>query len=100
MGKNRSWHQKLDPHGRLQLEEGLPAQGLDVTVRLSSKDPQTVRQLEVTGLSMHSQIDDIVVGHVANAADLQHVAELPCVQEVQVSRHLYADRAKISGKDL
>ncbi len=95
----KSWHEKLDPHGRMQLEEGLPAQGIDVTVRMTSNHPNAVHELEVTDLTMHSQIDDIIVGHVANAADLQHIAELACVQEVYVSRPLYPDQSNPSGKD-
>ena len=92
MSTTKPWHQKLDPHGRLQLEEGLAPSGIDVTVRLTSRDKKAARQVERSGLELHSQVDDIIVGHVANAADLQHIAELPCVQEVQIARPLYEDR--------
>jgi hypothetical protein len=92
MKAKTTWHQKLDPYGRLQLEDGLPPAGVQVTVRLSGKDETAAQQLEQSGLKLHAEIDDVVVGHVANAADLQHIAELPCVQEVQLGRPLYADR--------
>jgi hypothetical protein len=95
----KSWQQKLDPHGRLQLEDGLPPAGIDVTVRLTCKDVAAAEQVERSGLKLHDQIDDIIVGHVANADDLQHIAELPCVKEVQVARPLYEDQANAPRKD-
>jgi hypothetical protein len=99
MSGKKPWHQKLDPHGRLQLEDGLPAAGVDVTVRLAGKDQAAARQVQRSGLKLHSQIDDIIVGHVASAEDLQQIAELPCVQEVHLARPLYQDRWGSPGRD-
>jgi hypothetical protein len=99
MSGAKPWRQKLDPYGRLQLEDGLPPAGVEVTVRLTCKDQTAAQQVERSGLKSHGQIDDIIVGHVANATDLQHIAELPCVQEVQLARPLYADRSDATQKD-
>jgi hypothetical protein len=95
-----AWRQKLSPHGSLQLEEGLPAAGVEVTVRLTGKGRGVARQLASSGLQLHAQIDDVVVGHVANATDLQHIAELACVREVELARPLYEDRPPNEEGDL
>lgn len=94
-----SWGQKLDPYSRLQLDDGLPAEGVDVTVRLDRSDAAAAREVERAGLQVHAQVGDIVVGHVANAADLGQIAELGCVQEVQLARPLYEDRGDSSGQE-
>src|SRR5262249_18366327 len=94
MSGTNSWRQKLDPYSSLQLEEGLPAEGIGVTVRLTQKGPgaaRAARQVASSGLQMHAQIDDVVVGRVANATDLQQIAELPCVREVHLARPLYEE---------
>ena len=93
------WGQKLDPYSRLQLDEGLPAAGIDVTVRLDSSNAAAAREVEGAGLEVHAQVGDIVVGHVANATDLGQIAELDCVREVQLSRPLYADGNDPSGQE-
>ena len=90
MGEKKQWGQKLDPYSRMQLEEGLPVGGFEVTVRLAGKDA-VARQLEAAGLKLHAQVDDIVVGHVADSDALKRIAELDYVQEVQLSRPLYAE---------
>ena len=97
MSSTKSWGQKLDPHSRMQLDDGLPAAGVDVTVRLVGGDAAATRQVERAGLKLHAQVGDIVVGHVANSTDLSHIAELACVQEVQLARSLYEDRSDSSG---
>jgi hypothetical protein len=99
MNSTKPWRQKLDPHGRLQVEDGLPPAGVNVTVRLTREDQTAAQQLEQSGLKLHSQVDDIVVGHVASATDLQHIAELPCVEEVQLASPLYEDRSDSSSKE-
>ncbi|HEX8285940.1 MAG TPA: hypothetical protein VF588_21460 [Pyrinomonadaceae bacterium] len=91
MGEKKKWGQKLDPHSRMQLEDGLPAGGVGVTIRLASKGA-SARPVEEAGLKLHAQVDDIVVGHVADSDALKQIAELECVQEVQLSRPLYAER--------
>lgn len=96
MSTFETWRQKLDPHGRMRVEEGIPIEGVDVTVRLTSKDAQWALELAAQGLQMHSQVDEIIVGHVANEVDLKHVAELNCVQELHISQRLYADRSNAS----
>lgn len=97
MSSTQSWGQKLDPYSRLQLDDGLPAAGVDVTVRLAGNDAAAARQVERAGLKLHAQVGDIVVGHVADSTDLGHIAELACVQEVQLARPLYDDRSNSSG---
>ena len=90
MSKKKQWGQKLDPHSRMQLEDGLPHRGLEVTVRLAGESA-AVRQVEDAGLKVHAQVGDIVVGHVADSGALKQIAELDCVQEVQLSRPLYPE---------
>jgi hypothetical protein len=92
MSGGKTWKQKLDAHSRLRLDEGLPSTGVDVTIRLARKDAAAAQQVEASGLELHAQVDEIIVGHVANSTDLQHIAELPCVQEVQLARPLYEDQ--------
>lgn len=99
MGRARGWQQKLDAYSRMQLEEGLPAEGIDVTVRLDCKEADAPRQVVAAGLQLHAQVGEVVVGHVASSTDLEHLAELPCVQEVQLSRPLYEDRPGPAGKE-
>lgn len=99
MSGSESWGRKLDPYGRLLLDEGLPAAGVDVTVRVDRGDSAAAQEVERAGLQVHAQVGDIVVGHVANAADLGHIAELPCVQEVQLARPLYEDGHDPSGQE-
>jgi len=99
MSGGNSWGQKLDPYSRLQLDDGLPAAGVDVTVRLDISDAEAARELEQAGLKVHAQVGDIIVGHVANSTDLGHIAELACVQEVQLARPFYEDRNAPSGQE-
>ncbi len=91
MSEKKPWHQKLSAHGRMLLEEGLPKNGVDLSVRITPKDKGAVEQLESSGLALHVHIDEIVVGRVANIADLERIAELPCVVEVELARSLYAE---------
>jgi hypothetical protein len=99
MNDTKPWGQKLDPYSRLQLENGLPAVGVDVTVRLTGKDTAAARQVERAGLKLHAQVGDILVGHVTNSTDLRHIAKLACVQEVQLARPLYEDGLDLTGKE-
>lgn len=86
----KSWDEKLDPYSRVLLEDGLPAGGVEVTVRLTRPD-EAAQQVERAGLRLHARVGDILVGHVANAADLKQIAAQDCVEEVQVSRPLYGE---------
>ena len=99
MSDRKAWGQKLDPYSRLQLDDGLPPAGVDVTVRLDHNDAAAAQQVERAGLKLHAQVGDIVVGHVANSTDLGHIVELSCVQEVQLSRPLYEDLSDPSVKE-
>jgi len=74
----------------MRLEEGLPAAGAEVTVRLAQPEAPA-GLVEQAGLELHAQVGDILVGHVSSEADLRKIAELDCVQEVQLSRPLYAE---------
>lgn len=94
MGQQPNWQRKLDPYGRLYVEEGLPAAGVDVTIRLTGPDAQAASSLKEAGLQLHAQVGEIVAGRVAHLAHLRAVAELPCVQEVQMSRPLYEGSAE------
>lgn len=89
MCSSKAWGAKFDPYSRMQMDEGLPAEGVEVTVRVTDKDT-AAKQLERAGLNVHAQVGDIVVGHV-NSTDLQQIAELDCVEEVQLSRPLYSE---------
>ena len=89
MCSSKSWGAKFDPYSRMQIEDGLPAEGVDVTVRVTDEDA-AANQLEQAGLKLHAQVGDIIVGHV-NSTDLEQIAELDCVQEVQLSRPLYKE---------
>src|SRR5262245_5042396 len=91
------WERKLDAYAHLQREEGLPAGGVDVTVRVAGNDASMVRQVEGAGLKLYAQIGDILTGHVGDSAGLKHIAELSCVREVHVSRPMYADRPDARG---
>ena len=64
----------------MQLEDVLPAEGIEVTVRVTD-ERAAAKQLEPAGLKVHAQVGDIIVGHV-NSTDLRQIAELDCVQEV------------------
>ena len=88
----KSWGAKLDPYSRMQIDDGLPAEGVEVTVRVTDKDT-AAKQLEQAGLNVHAQVGDIIVGHV-DSTDLQQIAELDCVEEIQLSRPLYNERSK------
>ncbi len=92
MSNSRAWEGKLDPYGRLQAEEGLPEGGVDVTVRLASPDTALAQQVERAGLRLYAQVGDILIGHVADSAGLESIAELACVREVQLSRPYYPDQ--------
>lgn len=74
----------------MRLEEGLPAAGVEVTVRLTQPEA-TAGQVEQAGLELYAQVGDILVGHVSSEADLKKIAELDCVRELQLSRSLYAE---------
>lgn len=91
-----SWGKKLDPYSRMQIEDGLPESGVEVTVRLTRPDA-AAHQVEQAGLKLHAQVGDILVGRVDNPADLKQIAELDCVQEVQLSRPLYEEGSDSSG---
>lgn len=93
-----SWGKKFDPYSRMKMEDGLPASGIDVTVRLAGRD-EDISLVERAGLELHAQVGDILVGHVASTADLKQIAELDCVQEVQVSRALYDERPESPGRE-
>jgi hypothetical protein len=82
----------------MQLEDGLPSGGVEVSVRVTGKDA-AARQVEQAGLQLYAQVDDIIVGNVPNAAALKRIAELDCVEEVQISRPLYPDRPDSTGKE-
>lgn len=90
MSDIKVWGKKLDPHSRMRLEEGLPAEGVEVTVRLAQTEA-TAGRVEQAGLELHAQVGDILVGHVSGEAELRRIAELDCVREVQLSRPLYAE---------
>lgn len=90
MSDIKTWGRKLDPHSRMRLEDGLPAAGIEVTVRLTQPEAPA-GQVEQAGLELHAQVGDILVGHVSSEADLKKIAELDCVQEVQLSRPLYTE---------
>ena len=92
MSNARAWEGKLDPFGRLRAEEGLPEGGVDVTVRLASADAAMARQAELAGLKLYAQVGEILAGHVADSTGLKNIAELECVQEVQLTRPHYPDR--------
>lgn len=94
MNEKEDWQGKLDPQSRLFLEEGLPAAGADVTIRLSGLDPAAATQVERAGLQVHAQVGEIIVGRVAGSGQLKEIAELPCVHEVQMSRPLFEDRSR------
>jgi len=94
---SKTWGAKLDPYSRMQMEDGLPDEGVEVTVRVTDKRA-AAKQLEQAGLKVHGQVGDIIVGHV-NSSDLQQIAELDCVQEVQLSRPLYGESSGDSEKE-
>lgn len=94
----KRWGEKFDPYSRMQVEDGLPAAGVEVTVRLKGADAEA-REVERAGLRLHAQVGEILVGHVASAADLKQIAELDCVREVQVSRPLYGEGADAPAKE-
>jgi hypothetical protein len=98
LGEKKPWGQKLDPHSRMQLEDGLPAGGFEVTVRFAGRDA-AARQVEAAGLKLHARVGDIVVGRVADSGALKQIAELDCVQEVQLSRPLYAEGPDPAGEE-
>ena len=98
MSDSKSWGAKLDPYSRMQMEDGLPTGGVDVTVRIIDKGAAGKR-VERAGLKLHAQVGDIIIGHVANTTDLRQIAELDCVQEVQLSRPLYEERPDDAGKE-
>jgi hypothetical protein len=85
---SKHWLNKIDPYGRRQLEEGLPASGLEVTVRLAREGAARIPELDRAGLEVHFTLDDVVVGRVADQAALARLAGLPFVKEVQVSQTL------------
>lgn len=93
-----SWGKKFDPYSRMQMEDGLPASGVDVTVRLTGQGEDALL-VERAGLKLHAQVGEILVGHVTNTADLKQIAELDCVQEVQVSRALYEERPRSPSRE-
>ena len=97
MGSSKTWGAKFDPYSRMQIDDGLPAEGVEVTVRVTDEGA-AAKQLERAGLKLHAQVGDIIVGH-ANSADLPQIAELDCVQEVQLSRPLYEERPDDAGKE-
>lgn len=97
MSSSKSWGAKLDPYSRMQMDEGLPAEGVEVTVRVTD-ERAAAKQLEQAGLKVHAQIGEIIVGH-ANSTDLQQIAELDCVQEVQLSRPLYKEHSTDSEQE-
>ena len=97
VGSSKTWGAKLDPYSRMQMEDGLPGEGVEVTVRVTDESA-AAKQLERAGLKVHAQVGDIIVGHV-NSTDVQQIAELDCVQEVQLSRPLYAEGSGDSVKE-
>lgn len=97
MSSSKPWGAKLDPYSRMQMEEGLPAEGIEVTVRVTD-ERAAAKQLEQAGLKLHAQVGDIIVGHVKSNG-LQQIAELDCVQEVQLSRPLYKEHFTDSERE-
>jgi|SRR6185369_15738065 len=94
----KTWGAKLDPYSRMQMEDGLPAEGVEVTLRVTDQ-AGAAKQLEQAGLKVHGQVGEIIVGHI-NSTDLQQIAELDCVEEVQLSRPLYAENSTSSEEEL
>jgi hypothetical protein len=94
----KGWGSKLDAYSRLQLEEGLPESGFDVTVRLADRTAP-IQPLESAGLKNHVRIGDIIVGRVSSETDLKRIAELDFVREVQLARPLYEDQSDSSDRE-
>ena len=89
MSSSKKWEAKLDPYSRMQMDDGLLAEDVEVTVRVTDEHA-AAKQLEQAGLKVHAQVGDIIVGRV-NSTGLRQIAELDCVQEVQLSRPLYGE---------
>ena len=54
MNSSKSWGAKFDPYSRMQMEDGLPTGGVDVTVRITDKGAAAER-VERAGLKLHAQ---------------------------------------------
>lgn len=97
MSDEQTWRRKLDALSRLQIEEGMPDAGANVTLRLLHGG-QTAELLSAQGgFKIFSKIGNIVTGHIDSASDLRELVRLSCVEEVQLARPLYADEAESNG---
>lgn len=94
MNQLAPWQRKLDALSRFHLREGLPAAGVDITLRLAQPDVLAAREVVRAGLTLHAQSGEILVGHIDSLVDLEQVAALPCVREVQVSQPLYQEHPR------
>lgn len=84
---NNNLFRKLDALSRTQIEEGLP-EGVDITLCLSHIDMTEVLKI---GFKVYSQIDNIVTGYVDSELQLNELADLLCVEEIQFTRPLYLE---------
>jgi hypothetical protein len=89
--KTPFWILKLDAYGRALLDEGPPTSGFEVSVRLTSPGHDSLKQVAESGLLVHSQVGEIVSGHVESPEALQRLGSLDCVAEIQVSRRLFGE---------
>jgi hypothetical protein len=96
----QAWRRKLDALSRLQIEEGMPDAGVNVTLRLAHGDRTAEVLMAQVGFKVFSQVDNIVTGHVDSESDLGKLARLSCVEEVQLARPLFTDEADSNGEDL
>lgn len=97
MSDEQAWRRKLDALSRLQIEEGMPNAGVNVTLRLTHGDRTAEVLVAQVGFRVFSKVDNIVTGHVDSESDLRKLARLSCVEEVQLARPLFTDEADSDG---
>ena len=88
---------KIDARARIALEEGELTGPLDVVVRTEATPSGTdLARLASRGLTVGTCTGNVLTGRIA-ADQLLHFAALPIVEEVEVSRPLYAEYAEVES---
>lgn len=77
------WKKKLDAHLRKMLDEGFSG-CIDISLRVKECDIEQIKQV---GLNVHCQVNEIITGNIA-ITNLQKIAELDCVLEINLSELL------------
>lgn len=84
---------KIDPRIRRELDAGVPSGSIEVLLRTAgAMSAAQRRELEAAGCDLRITAGSVATGVIGGARQLEAVARLPFVQQVEASRPLSAER--------